>query len=115
MHELAITESILNLSLSHAKQADAARVTDIYLVIGRLSSVVDDSVQFYWDMISEGTLCQGSRLHFRRTPAILACLDCQQEYTLDGELIQCPHCNSAQVRIVSGEEFLLESIEVVPL
>jgi len=113
MHELAITESILNISLSHANQANAARVTDVYLVIGRLSSIVDDSVQFYWDMISQGTLCEGAQLHFRRIPARLVCLDCREEYTLDGDLTPCPNCSSAHVKIVAGEEFLLESIEVV--
>jgi hydrogenase nickel incorporation protein HypA/HybF len=40
-------------------------------VIGRLASIVDDSIQFYWDMISEGTICQGAKLHFKRVPAEL--------------------------------------------
>ncbi len=76
MHELAITESLLDLALKHAKQADATRVTDIYLVIGRLSSFVDDSVQFYWDILAENTICQGAELHFNRLPAKMVCLNC---------------------------------------
>ena len=61
MHELAVTESILNIAVQHASQAGAVRVTDLNLVIGQLSSIFDDSVQFYWDMISEGTICAGRR------------------------------------------------------
>lgn len=112
MHELAVTESILDIAVKYAQQAEAQRVTDLYLVIGRLSSIVDDSVQFYWDMISENSLCAGSKLHFQRVPAQMLCLDCNQEYTLDSELQGCPHCDSAKVKVISGDQFFLDSIEI---
>jgi len=112
MHELAVTESILNIAIEHAKQANASRVTDVNIVLGNLSTIVDDSVQFYWDIISEGTMCAGSALHFERRPAKLACLACGNRYTLEGELELCPQCGSAQVKVISGEEFWLDSIEI---
>ena len=112
MHELAVTENILNIAVKHARQAEAKRVTDLYLVIGRLASIVDDSIQFYWDIISAETVCQGATLHFKRVPAQLICLDCQQEYTLDGELSPCPNCQSAKVKVTSGDQFWLDSIEI---
>jgi hydrogenase nickel incorporation protein HypA/HybF len=112
MHELAVTENILSIAMQHATQANAVRVTSVHLVIGQLSSIVDDSVQFYWDMISAGTMCEGARLHFERRPATLQCLDCAQTYALSGELTDCPSCHSARLKVVSGEEFYLDSIEV---
>ena len=112
MHELSVTESILQITLEHAQKAEAARVTGINLVIGRLSSIVDDSVQFYWDTISEGTICQGAKLNFRRTPAVLQCQDCQTEYSIDEELTPCPKCRGYNTSIISGEEFYLDSLEI---
>lgn len=112
MHELAVTESILEIAVKYAEQAQASRVTDLYLVIGRLSSIVDDSVQFYWDMLSENSLCAGSKLHFQRIPAQLVCIDCSTEYKLDGELCACPNCGSAKVKVTSGDQFFLDSIEI---
>jgi len=112
MHELSVTESILDIALKHAQQAEASRVTVINLVIGQLSSIVDDSVQFYWDMISESTLCQGATLHFQRLPAQLVCLDCNNEYTLDGELTACPACRSVHVKVLSGDQFYVDSLEI---
>jgi hydrogenase nickel incorporation protein HypA/HybF len=112
MHELAVTENILNIAVQHAAQANALRVTTLHLVIGQLSSIVDDSVQFYWDMISAGTLCEGAHLHFERRAAMLKCLACDQTYTLNGDLTDCPNCHSARIKVVAGEEFYLDSIEV---
>lgn len=112
MHELAVTESLLDIAVRHATQAGATRVTDLYIVLGQLSSIVDDSVQMYWDMVSEGTLCAGARLHFERVPATLACLDCGTTYTLQGELTACPKCAGSRLRVTSGEEFRLDSIGV---
>lgn len=112
MHELSVTESVLEIACKHAEKAQATKVTDIYLEIGRLSSIVDDSVQFYWDMISKDTLCEGAALHFKRVPARLVCLKCHNEYTLEQELQPCPKCGSARVRVLSGDEFNLDSIEI---
>jgi len=113
MHELSITQSILEIALRHGEQAQASKITDLYLVIGQLSSVIDESVQFYWDMIAEGTLAQGASLHFERIPARLECQACGQTYTLEGnQLDGCPACESLEVKVVAGKEFRLESIEI---
>ena len=112
MHELAVTESILNIALEHAKRANASRVTHLHLVIGKLASVVDDSVQFYWDTISQGTMCEGAQLHFEHIPARLTCQDCGTTYTIDSELTLCPQCKGGRVKIISGEEFHLDSIDI---
>jgi hydrogenase nickel incorporation protein HypA/HybF len=112
MHELAVTQSILDIALKYATNEQAVRVTDLHMVIGRLASIVDDSVQFYWDIVSDNTICQGAKLHFQRIPAEIACLNCGNQYPLDGELIPCPSCSSPRVKVISGDQFFLESIEI---
>ena len=112
MHELSVTENILNIAIKHANENQAARVTDLYITIGRLASIVDDSVQFYWDIISADTICQGAQLHFNRVPARLLCLNCGQTFELESELTPSPSCGSIQIKVVSGEDFLLDSIAI---
>ena len=112
MHELAITQSILKIALQHAEKANAKRVTDLNIVMGELSKMVDDSIQFYWEIIAKDTIAEKAVLHFRRVPAEFQCLSCSEKYhPSDGEFI-CPKCSSVSVKIVAGEEFLLESIDV---
>ena len=112
MHELSVTENILSLALENAQKNNATKVTSINLVIGQLSSIVDDSVQFYWDTISEGTICLGAKLNFQRVPAMLKCQDCEEEYKIASQLIPCPKCGSYRAVIIKGEEFYLDSIEI---
>jgi hydrogenase nickel incorporation protein HypA/HybF len=112
MHELSITENILEIAVRHGQQANASQVTDLYLVIGQLSSIVDDSLQFYWDIISKDTICEGATLHFERIPAQLQCQDCGHSYSFEHELFACPACDSVRIKVTAGEEFQLQSIEI---
>lgn len=112
MHELPVAESLLEIATRHARSAGASKVVTLNIVIGQLSSIIDDSVQFYWDIIAENSPAEGARLIFRRIPTELLCLDCNCQYIPgDGELT-CPKCSGSNVKIVAGKEFYLESIEV---
>jgi hydrogenase nickel incorporation protein HypA/HybF len=112
MHELSVTESILEIALRHAQKAGATRIAVLNLVVGQLSSLVDDSVQFYWDIISEDTLAEGATLNFRRISVELGCLDCNERYQPHSDDLACPACGSIRIKVLSGEEFYVESIEV---
>lgn len=113
MHELSITQNILDVVLAAAQRAGAPRVTAINLVIGELTSVVDDSVQFYFDFLSRDTLAAGAQLRFKRQMAAAACLDCGCQFDVRVPLpALCPACASPRLQVTGGREFLVESIEV---
>lgn len=112
MHELAVTESLLATVIQFAEENQASKVTDITLSIGALSSIIDDSVQFYWNHISKNTIAEEAKLHFNRIPATLRCLDCDTEFILEDELVPCPNCDSIHLNIIAGEEFQIDFIDI---
>ena len=112
MHELAVTQQLLGLAVRYADQAGGGRVTDLHVVIGDLSTFCEDSVTFAWEYLARETPCEGARLHFRRIPAELTCLDCGGHHTLQGEPVPCPYCSSSRLRVTAGDGLMLESIEV---
>ena len=112
MHELAVTQSLLKLALEHAEKANAKRITDLHIVMGELSTMVDDSVQFYWEMIAKDTIAERATLHFRRVPAELQCMTCFEIYRPKADELVCPKCGGVGARIIAGDEFSLESIDV---
>jgi hydrogenase nickel incorporation protein HypA/HybF len=112
MHELPVTQSLLKIALDHAEKANAKRITELHIVMGELSSMVDDSIQFYWEIIAKDTIAEQAKLHFRRVPAELQCMTCFTKYSpKSGELI-CPQCGGVGAKIIAGEEFSLEAIDV---
>ena len=112
VHELAVTQRVLDIALEKAKEAQATRITGINLVIGEMSSTVDDCVQFYFDFLSQDSIASGATLHFERIPAKLRCRQCGHSFTPDLPPWNCPQCNQWDVEILAGQEFYLDSIEV---
>ena len=69
------------------------------------------SLAFYFELVARGTVCEGARLEQELVPARLRCR-CGHEWELDGIDFRCAACGAADVTVVSGEEFLVESIDV---
>ena len=112
MHEMAVTQSILDIAVKHAQQAGASRISKINLVVGELSRVVDDSVQFYFDFLSKDTMAAGAALVFDRRPAVYRCRECETTFHPEGFAWECPACSALGFEVLSGREFRIDSIEV---
>ena len=112
MHELSIVESLLALVLQHAEQAEADKVVSVNLVVGELSGVVDEAVEFYWDFLTRETIAKDSRIIFRHVPASLKCRKCGETFLSSEHGYVCPKCREQQVDIIAGRELFVESLEV---
>jgi hydrogenase nickel incorporation protein HypA/HybF len=108
VHELALTESVVD---AVTERLPGARISRVRLDIGALSGVVADSVRFCFDVVTEGTPLQGARLDISHTPGRCRCLSCGAEFEPDGALMLCP-CGSADVTVLSGQEFTIASVQV---
>ena len=110
MHELSLSGAIVNTVVKHAAGRPVSLVS---LRVGALRQVVPDTLEFYFEFVSRGTVCEGARLEQELIPALLRCASCEREWTIDMPIFMCPACGSAgQVEVASGEEFEVESIEV---
>ncbi|MGD1993412.1 MAG: hydrogenase maturation nickel metallochaperone HypA, partial [Anaerolineae bacterium] len=96
----------------HAERAGADRVVRIYLTIGALSGIVDDSVQFYFDFVARDTIAEGAELVFERVPAQFRCQACGAIYEPRSEDWSCPMCGEMQPQVIGGRAFRVDSIEV---
>jgi hydrogenase nickel incorporation protein HypA/HybF len=95
MHELAITQAILSVVLEAAEAAGARRVTAVGLTVGALTSYVDDSIRFYFELLSKGTLAEGALLRIRREPGEGRCQTCGGTFLVEPPLLPaCPLCGS---------------------
>jgi len=112
VHELAVTQRVLDIALEKAKEAQANRVASINLVIGEMSSIADDCMQFYFDFLSQDSPASGATLSFKRIPTQLGCRRCGHSFTLNSPPWKCPQCEQWDVEIQAGQELYIDSIEV---
>jgi hydrogenase nickel incorporation protein HypA/HybF len=112
MHELSITQSLVDLALDEGKKAGVKKIRTINLVIGEMSGVVDASVNFYFSFLSKGTAAEGATLKFNRIPMMARCRDCNAEFRMGEFDWSCPSCKRSSLDIIAGDELRIESIEV---
>ena len=109
--ELEATQSILQKALHQARELDAQSIIKLNIAIGEIAEVDPDSIQSHWNELSKKTPAEQAQLEFRLIPAEVQCMACFEKYHPEGGKIHCPYCGSYGAKILSGEEFYLESIE----
>jgi hydrogenase nickel incorporation protein HypA/HybF len=102
----------MDIVLDQAKAADAKKVTRINLVIGEMSGVVSDCVQFYFDFLKKGNAAEEATLNFKLVPVELKCRQCQTIFNPNGSAWVCPNCQGTGLDVTKGQESYVESIEV---
>ncbi|MCX7709781.1 MAG: hydrogenase maturation nickel metallochaperone HypA [Clostridia bacterium] len=112
MHEYAVTKNMLAVALEEAEKAGAKKIIEIRLVIGDLSTIIDESVQMYFDFLTEETIADGAKLVFKRVPAVFQCKACSIEFNKPAKGFDCPQCGAMGAPTGVGREFYIESIEV---
>ena len=108
MHELSISQAVLDTVLKHAA---GRRVTRVDMTVGAMRQVVPDSLAFYFEIVSRDTACDGAALHIAEQPGVVRCTRCDEQWELDLPAFRCMRCGGT-VEIVSGNELEVESIEV---
>ncbi len=110
MHELQYTQVILNKVLSQV--TDSRPIKNVYLILGEISELDRNLIEQHWRELSRCTPAEHAQLHFRFKEAEVQCMACFKKYhPLNGE-IHCPYCGSYGAKILLGEEFDLETIEL---
>ena len=116
MHELQVTERILDVAVKHASGHDVSKIVRIHLKIGELSDLEDEWIQRYFDYLSRGTLAEGAELAIEWAPIVLGCEACSARYEIRREELgspECPECGENDCRLISGREYLVKNIEVI--
>jgi len=112
MHEQSIVESLFTLALENAEKEKANKIIRINLVVGDLSGVFEEAMNYYFSFLRIDSIASEATLAFTHTPAILLCRNCKKPFISKNLNFNCPDCKEQQVDIVSGRELYVESIEV---
>src|SRR5215469_11232033 len=109
MHELAIAEAIADVA---ERRAGGRPLTAVAIRVGHLRQVVPDALAFSWMMITDATALAGCRLDIEEIVASVRCGSCGTVSVLETPLLLCPSCGGSGVTVVTGDEFVVVSLEL---
>ncbi len=122
VHEGSITTQIVESVLKEANQRKAKKVIEVQLILGSLTFLNPEQVEFWYEMLTKGTIMEGSKLVIEKNEGTVCCSKCGYEgnfkYVDDSALhvpmptLQCPKCESA-VEIVSGKDCIVKSVKML--
>ena len=63
-------------------------------------------------MLSEGTIAEEAQITAEFLPVQVLCRDCGRQGEITPHHLQCPYCGSLRLKLLSGKEFYIKSMEV---
>lgn len=112
MHEYPITQRIIEIVEDYAKQNGALSVEQINLVVGDYSGYVASSIELYFDIIAEGSICQHAILNIERVLPKFRCNSCGELFLREPFSFRCPICKGEGSPTEIGKEFYIKSIVI---
>ena len=112
MHELAITEGIMEAAVPAALENGAKKILEIRLKVGMMSGVIPSCVKEYFEMLSKDTIAEGAEIVVDYIPVSIECRSCGYKGETDRSLRGCPQCKSTDIRITGGSEYYVDSLKV---
>jgi hydrogenase nickel incorporation protein HypA/HybF len=110
MHELSLCEAIVGVVRPYA---DGRHVDVVRVRIGALRQVVPESLSFCWTLLRDHEDMPDAELELEFVTAEVHCRSCRNESSITSHWsLLCPHCGSADVEVLRGDEFLVTSLDV---
>lgn len=111
MHEYPVTLEIVRIAEKTAREKGGT-VKAIHLVVGEDSGFIGESIQMYFDVISEGTLCEGALLTIKDIRPKMKCDRCGRLFERKRFSFTCPYCGGDGSPTEIGKEFYIESVDL---
>ncbi|MDT3706420.1 MAG: hydrogenase maturation nickel metallochaperone HypA [Thiobacillus sp.] len=112
MHELAVAQALVEQVDAVIDQHQAHGATLIRVRIGPLAGVVPELLASAFPLAAAGRRMQHAGLEFAHAPIRVRCQTCGAETEAAMNRLLCGACGDWHTRIISGDELLLESVEL---
>ena len=122
MHEFAIATSLVETLVDIAKKQSSTKVIEVQLKVGKLRLLSLDQLRFSYEILSKGTVLEGSRLTIEETPGSARCPNCNYAQALPetGDFsfhfglprMNCPRC-AGDLLLEGGDECLITKVRMI--
>lgn len=122
MHEVSVISGMVGAVLEELKKHDAVSVSSVDIVIGDLTQLGDEQLSFAYEIVTRGTILEGSALNIEHEPINIVCNGCGYDgpaVMLDAgdfsshaiPVLSCPKCGG-NVKVTAGQSCCVRSFEI---
>lgn len=112
MHELSVAQALVEQVDAVIDQHRASRATSIRVRIGPLAGVVPELLASAFPLAAAGSRMEHAQLEFIHASIQVRCRTCGAETEAAMNRLLCGACGDWHTQILSGDELLLESVEL---
>ncbi|HUG99865.1 MAG TPA: hydrogenase maturation nickel metallochaperone HypA [Gammaproteobacteria bacterium] len=112
MHELSVCQALVTQLETVSAANGGGAVELVRLRIGPLSGVEASLLRQAFPLAAAGTIAADAELVIEAAAVVVQCNECGARTDAAPNRMLCGACNGYRVRLVSGNEMLLESVEL---
>ncbi len=111
MHEFSLAQSMLEVAVSEAQRVGAHHITRLKCRVGDLRQIDGQLLRDAFEVVREGTVCEGAELDVEKVRARAHCSRCERDFEVcDGDWV-CAQCNGLAQLLEGGDELEIISLE----
>lgn len=112
MHELAVAQALVEQVDAVIDQHKAAQASMVRVRIGPLAGVVPELLASAFPLAAAGSRMEFAVLEFIHAPIQVHCQTCGAETDAAMNHLVCGACGDWHTQVISGDDLLLESVEL---
>lgn len=112
MHEMTLAESALQIIEAAARSQGFTRVKTVWLEIGQLACVEQESFRFGFDVVTRGSIAEQARLEIIETAGRGRCAKCALDFPIAALYEACPQCGGYRIEVIGGDGMRVKELEV---
>ena len=114
MHELGTIVYVIDTVEKLAAEQKLKAVNSVTLEVGEVSGIVPSYLKDFWLYArKKSELLKDTELKILDLPAVTFCQNCKKTYPTVQYAKICPHCQSGNTFLITGNEFNIKEIEAM--
>lgn len=122
MHEVSVVVSLVDAVVKELERYDVLKVNSVTVIIGDLTNLGEEQMSFAYEIVTKGTILEGSEFIVEHEPIELECWDCGykgpaqilSDPDFDEHVIpvlSCPECGG-KVEVVKGMSCMVKCMDI---
>ena len=122
MHEVSVVSTLVDAIINELQKYNVTKVNSVTVIIGDLTNLGEEQMSFAYEIVTRGTILEGSEFIVEHEPIELSCRRCNfrgpAKVLTDPDfdthsipILACPECGG-EVDVVKGQSCVVKCMDI---